>query len=324
MARKKLRYEWDQAAREFLGPSLEGEPRGLREAVTLINSDITNNSGIRWKPPILFMIFVILTCVCGYTASYLSITNQKYGLGMVFLIATPVLAFCIFVVRSLRPNRYTRISNFMRVKSFDYQSIASGEGFHFDYLLVDSISTRLPDRQKAGTQRSKKTKCETLLRIDPIELFLEYSEAKPSTKSRIKVAVKVDDKKSGISIKRVQFEDLLQKRDTKQTSEEQGEMERASEQRGLLNMDSDLSARQSLTLEEPPNETLPPILPLKLHVNSEAMLSKRKPVFKEPDEEFTPSQTESKCNILSNSVEGIEAELPVLKKYDPLIHLEMK
>lgn len=138
MTRKKLRFEWNHIKREFLGPSLHNESKGLREAVVTINQDIKNHSGIKWKPPIIFVFFVLLTSVCGYTVSFISITNQRYGMGMVFLTTTPILVFCFVVVWSLRPSRYTRISNFMNTKSIDYQSISRSEGFHFDYLVVDS------------------------------------------------------------------------------------------------------------------------------------------------------------------------------------------
>lgn len=138
MGRKKLKYEWDHVKAEFSGPTMENEPNGLNQAVSLIIEDITTSSGIKWKPPVLFVLFVMLICICGYTASFISITNQKYGLGMIFLICTPILAFCCIVIKSLQPNRYSRILSYLRVKSIDYQSISRKEGYHFDYLVVDS------------------------------------------------------------------------------------------------------------------------------------------------------------------------------------------
>lgn len=152
MTRKKLKFEWDHLKREFSGPSMELESKGLREAINLIFSDITAYSGIQWKPPITFLVFVLLTCICGYAASYISITHQKYGLGMVFLVSTPIVVFCCIVVRSLRPNRHTRISSFMKTKCIDYQSIARCEGFHFDYLVVDSSFRMTRQTEEPGLE----------------------------------------------------------------------------------------------------------------------------------------------------------------------------
>lgn len=320
MTRKKLRYEWDHLKREFTGPSLAEETAGLKEAICLINNHITVNSGITWKPPIVFIIFMVLTCVCGYTASYLSITNQKYSLGMIFLIVTPILVFCFIVVRSLRPNRYTRISNFMKVKSIDYQSISRKEGFHFDFLVIDSRLASA-DKQKQMPVKSKKRKCQMLVRVDVIDFYLEYTEAKRSSVGPEKVAVKIEKPKPGVSIKRVRYDDLLHKKETNQTTEGMKDKEKVNYLKNFQRLEIDLSARQPLTVESRLSDHFPPLHP-KVSTNiTDNILITRKPVFKETDEEISNPHTQTEINDQkASSIEDYDQKLSVHNQDSPNYH----
>lgn len=284
MVRKKLKFEWDHWKREFSGPSLEMESKGLREAISLIIKDITAFSGIMWKPPIVFLVFVILTCFFGYAASYISITHQKYSLGMAFLISTPIVVFCSIVVRSLRPNRYNRISSFMKTKCIDYQSISRSEGFYFDFLIIDS-SIISKDKQKILPLRSKQRRCRMLFRVDAVELFLEFTQSKTPQRG-LKAAVKLHQPKSGISVKKVTLDDLLFKKETGNTREGMTEHDKIKLDRIATPLDSDLSARQSLTIDNKQLDKLPSLIQKKSIQLSHISDIHRKSIFKEDEDEI--------------------------------------
>lgn len=122
-----------------------------------------------------------------------------------------------------------------------------------------------------------------LFRVDQIDLYLEFTEAKPS--SEIKLVPKLYSNKTTISIKKVTFDDLLIKKETGQTRDEKKEQKTFLIDRRVSNSDSDLSARQALILENRIKSSLPSI-----EVRQPGQLSfkydaQRKPIFVESEED---------------------------------------
>lgn len=87
-----------------------------------------------------------------------------------------------------------------------------------------------------------------LIRIDLVDLFLEYTEARSTTPLGEKAAFKASTFKMAVSVKRVRVDDLLFKRDNHMAP---------GKRNTLRNSDIDLSARQSLTFGQKQSENLP-------------------------------------------------------------------
>lgn len=142
-----------------------------------------------------------------------------------------------------------------------------------------------------------------LFTVEAIDLFIEFTEARQPRRDS-KVAVKMHLPKTGISIKKVTFDDLLFKKETGQTREGKIEPEKIKLDR-LTSYDSDLSARQSLTVDNKQSQKLPTLhskRPIQLSHKSD---SHRVPVFKEPDDEIeVPLQETTKYNFETSSNHG--------------------
>lgn len=119
-----------------------------------------------------------------------------------------------------------------------------------------------------------------IIRIDLVDLFLEYTEARIKTSlSDDKASFKAPPLKTTISIKRVRIvDDLLFKRDNGQIPEKTD---------NLKHSDTDLSARQSLTSDRREVDHLPYLYSKR--PASETIAERpevcKKPVFRENTEE---------------------------------------
>lgn len=142
-----------------------------------------------------------------------------------------------------------------------------------------------------------------LFTVEAIDLFIEFTEARQPRRDS-KVAVKMHLPKTGISIKKVTFEDLLFKKETGQTKEGKKEPEKIKLDR-LTSYDSDLSARQSLTVDNKQSQKLPTIHSKRPINLSHKFDSQRIPVFKEPEDEVqVPLQDTQKYKIETSSNHG--------------------
>lgn len=138
MKKKIYRFQWNDESGNFTGPSLEDADNKVRVSIETINKEIKRESGIRrrkvWPQLIIFLLIVL----CGFTISFLLITNNNQSAGGVFLVLTPILAFCGVARSILKKKRSIVVREFFKRKTLEFNSLLRPLGFLFDSAVMEN------------------------------------------------------------------------------------------------------------------------------------------------------------------------------------------
>ncbi len=166
MKKKVYRFEWSDRHRRFEGPLLTAESERFKASVQQITRQIAEGSGIRKPRPIVSAVIVLLTILCGFTASFVLILNKQHAAGNLLLMLTPLCAFVAVALPMLRRKRVELVNAFIRRKHLEFQGLTRCDGFVMETYffqsspwsypaLGDSPATEAFDSQKVHASRSE-------------------------------------------------------------------------------------------------------------------------------------------------------------------------